>query len=151
MSSASAWPPTPTTEELGSWVVLAPAVGLLAAAGYAPAFAAAAVCALVAATLPPQVGAACQRGGVATSAPHEQCRRSRSARAVVRELARTLRPLLAVVTVLGAAEAAAGLLLVLHLQHELGPGLLAIAWVSLPGGISLAVGPSHTHRLTVRF
>ncbi|RIJ29958.1 MFS transporter, partial [Clavibacter michiganensis subsp. insidiosus] len=71
--------------------------------------------------------------------------------AVVRELARRLRPLLAVVTVIGTAEAAIGLLLVLHLQRELGLGPLAIAWVSLPGGIALAVAPPHMHRLTVRF
>ncbi len=70
--------------------------------------------------------------------------------AVVRELARQLRPVLAVVTVIGTAEAAVGLLLVLHLQRELGIGPLAIAWVSLPGGIALAVAPPHMHRLTVR-
>ncbi|PPF54663.1 MFS transporter, partial [Clavibacter michiganensis] len=72
-------------------------------------------------------------------------------RAIVRELARRLRPLLAVVTVIGTAEAAVGLLLVLHLQRELDLGPLAIAWVSLPGGIALAVAPPHMHRLTVRF
>ncbi|RII86117.1 MFS transporter, partial [Clavibacter michiganensis subsp. insidiosus] len=71
--------------------------------------------------------------------------------AVVRELVGRLRPLLAVVTVIGTAEAAIGLLLVLHLQRELGLGPLAIAWVSLPGGIALAVAPPHLHRLTVRF
>ncbi|AWG02951.1 MFS transporter [Clavibacter michiganensis] len=54
-------------------------------------------------------------------------------------------------TVIGTAEAAIGLLLVLHLQRELGLGPLAIAWVSLPGGIALAVAPPHLHRLTVRF
>ncbi|RIJ17634.1 MFS transporter, partial [Clavibacter michiganensis subsp. insidiosus] len=37
-----------SAEELGSWVVLAPAIGLLAVAGYAPTFGAAAACALVA-------------------------------------------------------------------------------------------------------
>ncbi|WP_316291380.1 MFS transporter [Clavibacter michiganensis] len=71
--------------------------------------------------------------------------------AVVRGLARRLRPLLAVVTVIGTAEAAVGLLLVLHLQRELGLEPLAIAWVSLPGGIALAVAPPHLHRLTVRY
>ncbi|OQJ56841.1 MFS transporter [Clavibacter michiganensis subsp. insidiosus] len=69
----------------------------------------------------------------------------------MRELVGRLRPLLAVVTVIGTAEAAIGLLLVLHLQRELGLGPLAIAWVSLPGGIALAVAPPHLHRLTVRF
>ncbi len=39
----------------------------------------------------------------------------------------------------------------LHLQRELDLGPLAIAWVSLPGGIALAVAPPHMHRLTVRF
>ncbi|WP_434168889.1 MFS transporter (plasmid) [Clavibacter michiganensis] len=144
-----------SAEELGSWVVLAPAIALLAAAGYAPTFTAAAACALLAAALlassrrrastrgsgdvdapraAPPVGAGVDAGG-----------------AVVRELARRLRPVLAVVTVIGTAEAAIGLLLVLHLQRELGLGPLAIAWVSLPGGIALAVAPPHLHRLTVWF
>jgi hypothetical protein len=58
----------------------------------------------------------------------------------VRELTRRLRALLAVVTFIGSAEAAIGLLLVLdlHLQRELGLEPLAIAGVSLPGGIALA-------------
>ncbi|RII84859.1 MFS transporter, partial [Clavibacter michiganensis subsp. insidiosus] len=40
-----------SAEELGSWVVLAPAIGLLAAAGYAPTFVAASACAIVAGVL----------------------------------------------------------------------------------------------------
>ncbi|RII85000.1 MFS transporter, partial [Clavibacter michiganensis subsp. insidiosus] len=70
---------------------------------------------------------------------------------VVRELVRRLRPLLVVVTVIGTAEAAVGLLMVPHLQRELGLGPLAIAWVSLLGGIVLAVSPPHLHRLTARY
>ncbi len=140
-----------SAEELGSWVVLAPAIALLAAAGYAPTFAAAAACALVAGVLlassrrraSPRANG-CVDGGRALT-PVE------IGGAVVRELARRLRPLLAVVTVIGTAEAAIGLLLVLHLQRELDLGPLAIAWVSLPGGIALAVAPPHMHRLTVRF
>ncbi|WP_316313620.1 MFS transporter [Clavibacter michiganensis] len=140
-----------SAEELGSWVVLAPAIALLAAAGYAPTFAAAAACALVAgALLASSRRRASTRGsgdvGAARSAPGPG-----DGPAGVRELTRRLRPLLAVVTVIGTAEAAIGLLLVLHLQRELGLGPLAIAWVSLPGGIALAVAPPHMHRLTVRF
>ncbi|MDO4027164.1 MFS transporter [Clavibacter michiganensis] len=140
-----------SAEELGSWVVLAPAIGLLAAAGYAPTFVAASACALVAGMLfassrrpAPTLGSSDVDAARAVPA-------AGAGRAVMRELARRLRPLLAVVAVIGTAEAAIGLLLVLHLQRELGLGPLAIAWVSLPGGIALAVAPPHLHRLTVRF
>ncbi|MEJ1816055.1 MFS transporter [Clavibacter michiganensis] len=140
-----------SAEELGSWVVLAPAIALLSAAGYAPTFAAAAACALLAGVLlASSWSRASTRGsggvGAARAAPPVD-----TGGAVVRQLARRLRPLLAVVAVIGTAEAAIGLLLVLHLQRELGLGPLAIAWVSLPGGIALAVAPPHMHRLTVRF
>ncbi len=140
-----------SAEELGSWVVLAPAIAILAAVGYAPTFAAAAACALIAGVL---LASSRRRtstrgsGGVYAARPAPG---AGDGPAVVRELARRLRPLLAVVTVIGTAEAAIGLLLVLHLQRELGLGPLAIAWVSLPGGIALAVAPPHMHRLTVRF
>ncbi|AJW80666.1 hypothetical protein VO01_15535 (plasmid) [Clavibacter michiganensis subsp. insidiosus] len=139
-----------SAEELGSWVVLAPAIGLLAAAGYAPTFVAASACAIVAGVLLAlsrrRASTRGSGGGAARAAPPVGVDG-----AVVRELVGRLRPLLAVVTVIGTAEAAIGLLLVLHLQRELGLGPLAIAWVSLPGGIALAVAPPHLHRLTVRF
>ncbi|WP_440681930.1 MFS transporter [Clavibacter nebraskensis] len=139
-----------SADELGSWVVLAPAIGLLAAAGYAPTFAAAAACALIAGML---LASSRRRASTRGSGDVDAARAAPPVDAgvdVVRELARRLRPLLAVVTVIGTAEAAVGLLLVLHLQRELGLEPLAIAWVSLPGGIALAVAPPHLHRLTVR-
>ncbi|MEJ1815947.1 MFS transporter [Clavibacter michiganensis] len=140
-----------SAEELGSWVVLAPAIALLAAVGYAPTFAAAAACALVAGML---LASSRRRTLTRGSSGVDAARAAPPVDvtgAAVRELARQLRPLLVVVTVIGTAEAAVGLLLVLHLQRELGLGPLAIAWVSLPGGIALAVAPPHMHRLTVRF
>ncbi|WP_434513218.1 MFS transporter [Clavibacter nebraskensis] len=140
-----------SAEELGSWVVLAPAIALLAAAGYAPAFAAAAACALLACAL---LASSRRRASTRGRGAVDAARAAPAAGdgpAVVRELARQLRTLLVVVTVIGTAEAAVGLLLVLHLQRELGLGPLAIAWVSLPGGVALAVAPPHMHRLTVRY
>ncbi|WP_316289049.1 MFS transporter [Clavibacter michiganensis] len=140
-----------SAEELGSWVVLAPAIALLAVADYGPTFAAAAACALVAGVL---LASSIRRASTRGSGGVDAARSAPGAGdgpAVVRELARQLRPVLAVVTVIGTAEAAVGLLLVLHLQRELGLGPLAIAWVSLPGGIALAVAPPHMHRLTVRY
>ncbi|WP_370532087.1 MFS transporter [Clavibacter sp. VKM Ac-2872] len=137
-----------SAEELGSWVVLAPAIGLLAAAGYAPTFAAAAACAFVAGLL---FALSRCRASTPGSGDGDAVRAAPRAGAVVRELAWRLRPLLVVVTVIGTAEAAVGLLLVLHLQRELGLEPLAIAWVSLPGGIALAVAPPYLHRLTVRY
>ncbi|WP_434157556.1 MFS transporter [Clavibacter michiganensis] len=140
-----------SAEELGSWVVLAPAIGLLAAAGYPLTFAAASVCALLASVLlASSRRRASTRGSGNVDAPRAAPPVG-AGNAGVRELARRLRPLLAVVTVIGTAEAAIGLLLVLHLQRELGLGPLAIAWVSLPGGIALAVAPPHMHRLAVRY
>ena len=140
-----------SAEELGSWVVLAPAIGLLAAAGYPLTFAAAAACAIVAGVLlASSRRRASTRGSGDVNAPRTAPPVD-AGRTVVRELAARLRPLLAVVTVIGTAEAAVGLLLVLHLQRELALGPLAIAWVSLPGGIALAVAPPHMHRLTVRY
>ncbi|WP_316304425.1 MFS transporter [Clavibacter michiganensis] len=140
-----------SAEELGSWVVLAPAIALLTAAGYAPTFTAAASCALVAAVL---LASSRRRASTRGSGGVDAARAAPpvdAGGAVVRELARRLRPLLVVATVIGTAEAAIGLLLVLRLQRELGLGPLAIAWVSLPGGIALAVAPPHLHRLTVRY
>jgi predicted MFS family arabinose efflux permease len=140
-----------SAEELGAWVILAPAIALLAVAGYAPTFAAAAACALIAGVL---LASSRRRAPTRGSGDVNAARAAPAVdagRAVVRELARRLRPLLAVVVIIGTAEAAIGLLLVLHLQRELGLGPLAIAWVSLPGGIALAVAPPHLHRLTVRY
>ncbi|WP_228512733.1 MFS transporter [Clavibacter sp. VKM Ac-2872] len=137
-----------SAEELGSWVVLAPAIGLLAVAGYAPTFAAAAACAFVAGLL---LASNRCRASTPGSGDVDAVRAASRAGAVVCELARRLGPLLAVVTVIGIAEAAVGLLLVLHLQRELGLEPLAIAWVSIPGGIAFAVAPPHLHRLTVRY
>ncbi|CAQ03259.1 MFS transporter [Clavibacter sepedonicus] len=140
-----------SAEELGSWVVLAPAIALLAVAGYPLTFAAAAGCALLAGgLLASSRGRASARGSGDVDAPRA-VPAAGDGRVVVRELATRLRPLLIVVMVIGTAEGAVGLLLVLHLQRELGLGPLAIAWVSLPGGIALAVAPPHMHRLTVRF
>ncbi|WP_050976260.1 hypothetical protein [Clavibacter michiganensis] len=130
-----------SAEELGSWVVLAPAIALLAAAGYAPTFAAAAACALVAGVLLASSGRRASTRGSGGMDAARAVSPVDAGGAVVRVLARRLRPLLVVVTVIGTAEAAIGLLLVLHLQRELGLGPLAIAWVSLPGGT-----PSRSHR-----
>ncbi|WDD30080.1 MFS transporter (plasmid) [Clavibacter michiganensis subsp. michiganensis] len=140
-----------SAEELGAWVVLAPAIALLAAAGYAPTFAAAAACTLIAGVL---LASSRRRASTRGSGDVDAARADplvEARGAVVRGLAARLRPLLAVVTVIGTAEAAVGLLLVLHLQRELGLEPLAIAWVSLPGGIALAVAPPHLHRVTVRY
>ncbi len=140
-----------SAEELGAWVVLAPAIALLAAAGYAPTFAAAAACTLIAGVL---LASSRRRMSTRGSGDVDAARADplvEARGAVVRGLARRLRPLLAVVTVIGTAEAAVGLLLVLHQHPELGLEPLAIAWVSLPGGIALAVAPPHLHRLTVRY
>ncbi|MFT7712348.1 hypothetical protein ACMT9Y_15415 [Clavibacter tessellarius] len=97
-----------SAEELGSWVVLAPAIALLAGAGYAPTFAAPAACALLAGVL---LASSWRRASTRGSGGVDAARAGPlvdAGGAVVRELVRRLRPLLAVVTVIGTAEAAIG-------------------------------------------
>lgn len=128
-------------EETGGWLVLIPAIALLAVAGHQLMFAALAVCSLVAAWLlftARRLAAGENVSQHASTAP-------------LRALVASLRPMLLAVTITMAAEAAIGLLLILHLQREFGLGVLEVAYVFLPGAIAMSVLPPHMHRLVVRF
>lgn len=63
---------------------------------------------------------------------------------------RALAPLLALRALVGAGEAAIGLVLLLHLQ-SLGLQIWQIALVYLPGGVALTVLPGRMHALVRRF
>lgn len=67
-----------------------------------------------------------------------------------RDATRRLAPLLGVVGLTAAAEAGAGLLLLLHLQRAFELEVHEIALVFLPGGIAMTVLPGVLHRLTRR-
>ncbi|WP_394253493.1 MFS transporter [Arthrobacter pityocampae] len=62
----------------------------------------------------------------------------------------SLRPMLVATVVTALAETMIGILLLLHLQRELGLGVIEIAYVFLPGAIALGVLPPLLHRLVLR-
>lgn len=123
-------------EETGGWLVLVPAIIVLSAMGYGVAFFALAACCLVAAVLlvgqqkpasPRTIGSDISLGKVGAR----------------------LRPMLIAVVITMAAEAAIGLLLLLHLQRGFGLELMEIAYVFLPGAIAMSILPPYMHRIVV--
>lgn len=132
-------------EETGGWLVLVPAIILLSLAGYHWGFAGLSVCCLVAAwelfhtrdrTCSPK------DTGIAGSELSSMS---------LRGLGASLRPMLLAVVVIMTAEAAIGLLLILHLQRGFDLGVIEIAYVFLPGAIAMSILPPYLHRLVVRF
>jgi MFS transporter, DHA1 family, multidrug resistance protein len=63
---------------------------------------------------------------------------------------RRLRPMLLAVVVTMTAEAAIGLLLLLHLQRRFDLEIVEIAYVFLPGAIAMALLPTWLHRFVLR-
>ncbi|WP_212822126.1 MFS transporter [Polymorphospora rubra] len=64
---------------------------------------------------------------------------------------RRLRPMLLAVVVTMTAEAAIGILLLLHLQRGFDLEVIEIAYVFLPGAIAMSVLPGYLHRFVLRF
>ncbi|WP_166788859.1 MFS transporter [Cryobacterium sp. TMT4-31] len=62
-----------------------------------------------------------------------------------------LRPLMVAVAITSVAEAALGILLLLHLQRAFNLSIVGIALVFLPGSIAAAVLPTYLHRFVIRF
>lgn len=127
-----------SARETGSWVAFVVGLTLLSVIDFRGAFlGCAAACLAAAAVLaitprrPRQHGAGPHRG--------------------FGPLGRRLRPMLAAVAVTMAAEAAIGLLLLLHLQRRFDLEIVQIAYVFLPGAIAMAVLPGYLHRLVRRF
>lgn len=64
---------------------------------------------------------------------------------------RRLRPMLLAVVVTMTAEAAIGILLLLHLQRGFDLEVIEIAYVFLPGAVAMSVLPGYLHRFVLRF
>ncbi|CAM3186913.1 MFS transporter [Stackebrandtia soli] len=125
-------------ESAGGWLVFIPAMVLIGVIDYRGVFAALAACCLAAAIM---------LAIVPRSAPPVDVPGAGG----MRLLRRRLSPMLWAVVCTMAAEAAIGLLLLLHLQRgfELEP--VQIAYVFLPGAIAMSVLPTRLHGLVVRF
>ena len=132
-------------EETGGWLILVPAVVLLSVAGYRWVFVGIALCCLVAA------------GELFRSRRQEDPSADDVALAgadlssvSLRDLGRSLRPMLLVIVATMTAEAAISLLLILHLQRGFGLGAVEVAYIFLPGAIAMSVLPTFLHRMVVR-
>jgi MFS family permease len=66
-------------------------------------------------------------------------------------IGRRLRPMLAAVALTMTAEAAVGLLLLLHLQRGFDLDVVQVAYVFLPGAIAMSVAAERLHAYVVRF
>lgn len=132
-------------EETGSWLILVPAVILFSIVGHKWVFIGVAVCCLVAASDLLSV-----RKPRTASEPVTDVGAELSSMSLTM-LGRNLRPMLLAVVVTMTAEAAISLLLILHLQRGFELGVLAIAYVFLPGAVAMSILPPHLHRLVVRF
>ncbi|WP_166788791.1 MFS transporter [Cryobacterium sp. TMT4-31] len=62
-----------------------------------------------------------------------------------------LRPLMVAVAITSVAEAALGILLLLHLQRAFNLSIVGIALVFLPGSTAAAVLPTYLHRFVIHF
>ncbi|HWS38086.1 MAG TPA: MFS transporter, partial [Actinoplanes sp.] len=134
---SAVFPRLSTAEETGAWVAFATGLAVLSGSGFPTVFAACAAACLLAAM-------------VLLTAPRRPAPVSRAPSGVP-GLGRRLRPMLLAVTVTMAAEAGVALLLLLHLQRDLGLTVVEIAYVFLPGAVAMAVLPERLHRLVIRY
>ncbi|WP_146080058.1 MFS transporter [Clavibacter michiganensis] len=136
-------------EDLGSWVVLVPTVGVVSLIGYTSGVVTAAGCAVGAAAILVMV----RLGGVAPPAESLPIRELGLADILsgrARTLLRAIRPVLVGVTLIGVGDGALALVLVMHLQRDLGFGPLAIACMAIPGSLAFSVASENVRRLTTR-
>ena len=132
-------------EETGGWLVLVPAVVLLSVAGYRWVFVGIALCCLVAAEELFR-----SRRQEDPSADDVALAGADLSSVSLRDLGRSLRPMLLVIVATMTAEAAISLLLILHLQRGFGLGAVEVAYIFLPGAIAMSVLPTFLHRVVVR-
>ena len=132
-------------EETGGWLILVPAVVLLSVAGYRWVFVGIALCCLVAAEELFR-----SRRQEDPSADDVALAGADLSSVSLRDLGRSLRPMLLVIVATMTAEAAISLLLILHLQRGFGLGAVEVAYVFLPGAIAMSVLPTFLHRMVVR-
>ncbi|MEV1115014.1 MFS transporter [Actinosynnema sp. NPDC049800] len=128
-----------SAQETGSWVAFVVGLALMGSIGYAGLFwACAAACAAAAVFL--------------LVAPRRREGGGRGvAAAGLGAVGRRLRPMLFAVVMTMAAEAAVGLLLLLHLQRGFGLELREVAFVFLPGAIAMSAAAEYLHQYVLRF
>jgi MFS family permease len=128
-----------SAQETGSWVAFVTGITLVGVIGFAGLFwacAAACVTAAVFLLLAPRRR---ERAGEGVAA------------AGLGAVGKRLRPMLFAVVMTMAAEAAVGLLLLLHLQRGFGLELVEVAYVFLPGAIAMSAAAEYLHRYVLRF
>ena len=126
-----------SSEALGSWFFWIPAMVLLPLIGFGGVFGSLAIACIAAAILLVRVPRI-------LPPPQDQLLGG------IRGDGRRLAPLLLVAQVTAVAEAGVSLLLLLHLQQELGLEVYQIALIYLPGGIVLTAMPRVLHRFVER-
>jgi MFS transporter, DHA1 family, multidrug resistance protein len=128
-------------QENGVWVAFVAALSLLQSIDYRGIFLGCA--------------ASCLIGALAlVTGPRQVTDATGSADADVGRLgavARRLRPMLLAIVLTMGAEAAVGMLLLLHLQRGFGLEVLQIALVFLPGAVAAGLLPEYLHRLVLHF
>ena len=129
--------------ETGSWIAFVAGMTLLGSIDYRGVFlAAAAACAAAATALALTAGLpSTSTEGAPSSAASPSSAPLHPGR---------LRPMVLATAVTSLAEAAVGLLLLLHLQQTFDLDVISIALVFLPGAIAVAVLPGPAHRLVLR-
>lgn len=125
-------------QETGSWVAFVGGLAFVGAVGYAGLFWACAAACVTAA-------------GFLLAAPRRSDRPGGGAAAGLGAVGKRLRPMLFAVVMTMAAEAAVGLLLLLHLQRGFDLELQEIAFVFLPGAIAMSAAAEYLHRYVLRF
>jgi MFS transporter, DHA1 family, multidrug resistance protein len=127
-----------SAQETGAWVAFVAGMGVVGPVGYAGLFWGCAAACLAAAVF-------------LLVAPSRRERGDRGAAAGLGAVGRRLRPMLFAVVMTMAAEAAVGLLLLLHLQRGFDLELGEVAFVFLPGAIAMSAAAEHLHRYVLRF
>lgn len=135
VSDSFAFPKLMSWQETGSWVAFVAGLTLINILSFQGVFLAASGACFIAAVL---VATAIRR----TSSPSE--------RAELAFPTQRLRPMLIATALTSLAEAAIGLLLLLHLQMTFALDVVSIALVFLPGAIVMSLIPGPAHRLTMR-
>jgi MFS family permease len=128
-----------SAQETGSWVAFVAGMTFLGAIGFTGLFwacAAACVTAAVFLLLAPRRRERADEGAAAAG---------------LGAVGRRLRPMLFAVVMTTAAEAAVGLLLLLHLQRGFDLEVQQVAFVFLPGAIAMSAAAEHLHRFVLRF
>lgn len=135
VSDSFAFPKLMTWQETGSWVAFVAGLTLFGAFSFQGAFLAAAGACLVAAVM------------ISKTVRHHSLPPLRTKPVFPTQ---RLRPMLVATALTSLAEAAIGLLLLLHLQKAFALDIVSIALVFLPGAIVMSRMPGPAHRLTMR-